>query len=138
LRLLGARTGADTLCFARVTGFRFTQARKAAAVAMNAATIWFGVVVLPPQDSAAVNLACYDAASGKLAWYSALGAYLGDPEKPNGEALKAGLKYFPVKGKPMIATCKRDETQPALFSCADAESADRPAQSQSQSQEPSA
>jgi len=135
MHVLGSRTGADTLCFARVTGNRFTAARKAAVVAMNAATIWFGVVVIPPQDSAALNLACYDAASGKLAWHSAYGAYLGDPEKPNGDSLKHGFKYFPIKGKPMQATCKPDETKPALFICSDPESGDRPAEPQTQARE---
>jgi len=121
LQLLGSRTGADTLCFARVTGNRFTKARKAAVVAMNAATIWFGVVMIPPQDSAHVNLACYDVASGKLAWHSPFGAYLGDPEAPNDGAITNGLRYFPQKGKPILASCKPDEKKSTVFSCSDPE-----------------
>lgn len=115
LAVLRSETAADTLCLARVNGERFTAARKAGAVAMNALTIWFGVVVIPPTDAARVGLACFDAANGGLLW-TGLG-HIGDPEKPVADFLKLALGTFPRKGETLAPQCEVDKTKPMSLLC---------------------
>jgi hypothetical protein len=115
LALLRTETTADTLCLARIGGQRYTAGRKAGAIAMNALTIWFGVVVLPPSDSSFVKLVCFDMAQGAHLW-SGVGA-LGDPEKPVGDLLKHGLGTFPRKGETLSPQCKADPNNAAMITC---------------------
>lgn len=115
LALLRTETNADTLCLARVNGQRFTAGRKAGAIAMNALTIWFGVVVIPPQDSAGINLVCFDLANGAYLWQG--GSALGDPENPVAVSLKLALGTFPRKGETLSPQCEIDKTKPMALSC---------------------
>lgn len=116
LNLLREETGADTLCFAHVQGHRFTAARKAGALAMNLVTAMFGVVTIPPQDAAAVSLTCYSTDSTGLAWQSVF-QHVGDPEKPNTNAVKELLHYFPHHGEPLSPSCAPDGKKPMLYLC---------------------
>jgi hypothetical protein len=115
LNLLRSETSADTLCMARITGERFTAARKAGALAMNALTIWFGVVVIPPTDVARVGLVCFESSTGTYLW-SGMGQ-LGDPEKPVANLLSFGLGTFPRKGETLSPQCEVDQTTPMTLKC---------------------
>lgn len=127
LAILRSETTADTLCLTRVNGERFTAARKAGAVAMNALTIWVGVVIIPPTDAARVGLACFDAAKGGLLW-TGLG-HIGDPEKPVADSLKIVLGYFPRKGETLAPQCEVDKTKAMNLLCQprNAETKNKPA-----------
>ena len=116
LLALQQTTGADTLCFARVDGRRFTTARKTGVTALNFATILIGVVVIPPTDSASMTISCFDANHGQLVWQN-LFQYLGDPEKPNPAASKDLLSYFPMHGQPLSSTCVVDVDQKNMYRC---------------------
>ncbi|MFT3736602.1 MAG: hypothetical protein QM776_16560 [Rhodocyclaceae bacterium] len=123
LELLRNETGSDTLCLARVSGERFTAARKAGATAMNMLTIFVGVVVIPPSDASRVQLSCFEASSGSFLWSG--WAVTGDPEKPNAGHLKLVLGNFPVRGRTLSPQCEADKVKSLQLNCKTRE-ADKP------------
>ncbi len=79
LAAIAAVTKADTVCFARLWGDRYSAGRKAGDMALSLAAALFGVVRTNTlREERTVHILCGDAGSGKIVWQQAH-AENGDP-----------------------------------------------------------
>lgn len=102
-------TKADTLCFNRIYGVKFTTARKVGALAAEAGIAvlgaMFGVYTPlqgPPQDMVGSSLTCINSSTGEVIW-GARHSFYDDPLNIKGIVMESLLDKFPSQGEPIRA-----------------------------------
>jgi hypothetical protein len=100
-------TQADTLCLNRVSGAKFTAARKTGTAILGALFGTYGGA----SDALGSYYVFIDAHTGEVLWQS--GYFVqGDPLAPNAAFIKNAFKYLPDAGQPFDSTrCQKGEKQ---------------------------
>jgi hypothetical protein len=104
LRVVAQATGADTVCITRVYGRKYSQGRKAGAMAMTVAAAMFGVInTNMPTETTEIALSCTSAASGEVIWQYAKQMSADPVEGGGATVIPAVLEHFPDRSKPLDA-----------------------------------
>jgi hypothetical protein len=116
LQVVQRAIGADTLCLSRVHGIKYSEGRKAGAIALSVALLLTaaavgatptGVDPRGPSDFTELAITCVSLASGTVFWQSAILRAV-DPIYPDSAVVPALLQRFPDKGRPFEPELKKD------------------------------
>ncbi len=105
-------TGADTICFSRVYGRKFSTGRKIAGAAIAAALGTSSTV----QDSQETFYVFVNASTGEVLWQHGVYIMGKDPTFPV-VTMEMALKYFPEINKTMNPKCKKKSPMGPIYDC---------------------
>jgi hypothetical protein len=114
VQVIGSYTGADTICFNRVYGQKYTTARKVGAMASDIAIgVAFALVggtyagSHSPEDTLESYFICVDTTNANVLWQHGLFEQR-DPIDPGDSYIKEILEPFPMVGQPMDSKYKAE------------------------------
>jgi hypothetical protein len=105
-------TGADTICFSRVYGRKFSTRRKIAGVAIAAALGTTSTV----EDSQETFYVFVSVSTGEVLWQHGVYIMGKDPTFPV-VTMDMALRYFPEINKTMNPKCKKKNTTGPIYDC---------------------
>lgn len=107
LEIIQQVTRADTICFNRVFGHKYSRARKM--VFHN----FFGKIYRDIEES---SLLFVNASSGEVLWLRRFHSWE-DPAAPGEESVSKPLGYFPKINQPMESKCKKKDPVGPIYKC---------------------
>ncbi len=123
LKTIQQATGADTICFMTVYGYKYSSGQKEASTAENVGGAIFGLfspITIQsnlPDDSVHTSLICSQAKTGQVMWQS-----IADLDSPPATGPAAGyyqsfLNTFPKKGAKITSKCTFSDKAASVYDC---------------------
>ncbi len=123
LKVIQQATGADTICFMTVYGYKYSSGQKTASTAENVGGAIFGLfspITIQsnlPDDSVHTSLVCNEAKTGQVMWQSVAGLDSPPATGPAAGYYQAFLNTFPKKGAKITSKCTFADKSSSVYNC---------------------